>query len=93
MKSVGYGAGGFAKFVACYSSCKFEKLLAVGGDNATSVVEVVFVVATVIWPNSFVGTVVAIFFILSRDWIRASVSDCEAIIYKNIKMRYHLASS
>ena len=48
MKSVGYGAGGFAKFVACCSSCKFERLLAVDGDNATSVVEVVFVVAVVI---------------------------------------------
>ena len=45
MKSVGYGAAGFAKFVACCSSCKFEKLLAVGGDD---VVKVVFVVAVVI---------------------------------------------
>ena len=89
MKSVGYGAGGFAKFVACCSSCKFEKLLAVGGDD---VVKVVFVVAVVIWPNPFVGTVVTIFCILSRDWIRASVSYCEAIIYKNIRMRYHQAS-
>ena len=48
LKSVGYGAGGFAKFVACCSSCKFEKLLAVGGDDDTSVVKVVFVVAVVI---------------------------------------------
>ena len=66
----------------CCSSCKFEKLLPlalviVGGDDATVVDVVLFVVAVVIWQNPFVGTAVAIFCISSRDWMRASVSGCE----------------
>ena len=80
-------AENFAKFVACCGICKFEKLLPLvitGGDDATAV-QVVFVVAVVIWPNPFVGTVVTIFCIPSRDWIKASISGCEP---KNKKMRH-----
>ena len=53
MKADEYRTGGFSKFIACCSSCKFEKLLPlalviVGGDDATVVEVVLFVVAVVI---------------------------------------------
>ena len=53
MKADEYRTGGFSKFVACCSSCKFEKLLPLalviaGGDDATGVEVVLFVVALVI---------------------------------------------
>ena len=61
MKVDEYGAGGFAKFGACCTSCKFEKLpLVIGGGDST-VVKVVLVIAIVILPNPFVGTIVTIF--------------------------------
>ena len=68
MKAGEYGAGGFAKFGACCSSCKFEKLLplVIGGGDST-VVKVVLVIAVVILPNPFVGTIVTIFCMSSRD--------------------------
>ena len=70
----------------CLSSCKFEKLLPLviaGGDDAIVVEVVLFVVAVVIWPNPFVGTVVDLCCISCRDWIRASVSGCEPKKHKD----------